>query len=298
MCTAGLPSTIVDALQRGGRAIRTGNEDALFVIFYESWALEINPEEYNEGKYLHDPDRPRQDLRPSSQRRERAPYSSLRLVQSSTCIREYFAQYLNDTTESGKYVIHLIYFNFFKGAKISTARNYTTMFCCDRHQDGFLLQDHLPGKIYKEGGVKRKEAPANTSKYRPVKDRPALDLKIIAWLEQVLANDELMRSSYDILADEQRLLLLRIPPKDIVSPLSIVRALDETEEWASTFADQLFKLIHDHDASIITARKKDATERRAAVRDNGGDFILTTVKDFENVAGPSSRRAKKTKKSN
>jgi superfamily II DNA helicase RecQ len=39
VCTAGLPSTIVDALQRGGRAIRIVSVDpALFVVFYDPWA--------------------------------------------------------------------------------------------------------------------------------------------------------------------------------------------------------------------------------------------------------------------
>jgi superfamily II DNA/RNA helicase len=30
VCTAGLPTTVVEALQRGGRTIRIGDEDALF----------------------------------------------------------------------------------------------------------------------------------------------------------------------------------------------------------------------------------------------------------------------------
>ena len=50
VCTVGLPSTIVDALQRGGRAIRIVSvEPALFVVFYDPWALEINKEEYTYG---------------------------------------------------------------------------------------------------------------------------------------------------------------------------------------------------------------------------------------------------------
>ena len=56
VCTAGLPSTIVDALQRAGRALRASMEMALFVLFYEAWALEINVGDYT-GAVL-DPDRP------------------------------------------------------------------------------------------------------------------------------------------------------------------------------------------------------------------------------------------------
>jgi hypothetical protein len=60
VCTAGLPSTTVDALQRGGRALRVSKESALFVVFFEAWALTINENEYT-GDVL-DPDRPRKDL--------------------------------------------------------------------------------------------------------------------------------------------------------------------------------------------------------------------------------------------
>lgn len=66
VCTAGLPETIVDALQRGGRGIwvLSGDQDAdtaLFVIFYEHWVHGINLDDYANGDTL-DPDRPRKDL--------------------------------------------------------------------------------------------------------------------------------------------------------------------------------------------------------------------------------------------
>lgn len=99
MCTAGLPSTTVDTLQRGGRALRVSRDWALFVLFYEAWALVIKEDEYT-GDVL-DPDRPRKDLRISSRRAERAPFSGIRLVQSKTCLRRFFASYLNDTLLEG-----------------------------------------------------------------------------------------------------------------------------------------------------------------------------------------------------
>jgi hypothetical protein len=103
VCTTGLPSTIVDALQRGGRAIRIVSVDpALFVVFYEPWALGINEEEYTYGS-PEDPDRPRKEQKETSPRRDRAPLSSLRLVQTPDCLRAFYANYLADNASEGKF---------------------------------------------------------------------------------------------------------------------------------------------------------------------------------------------------
>jgi hypothetical protein len=89
----------VDVLQRAGRALRTSMETALFVLFYEAWALEIKITDYTGD--IQDPDRPRHDLRLSSKRSERAPLSGVRLIQLVTCIRQYFAEYLDDKSAEG-----------------------------------------------------------------------------------------------------------------------------------------------------------------------------------------------------
>lgn len=104
VATLGLPSTIVDALQRGGRGIRIGNEHALFVVFYEAWALEIGEDEFMAGD---DPDRPRANLKLNSRAQERAPLSAIRLVRCPTCLRKFYASYLNDQTELG--LCHILY---------------------------------------------------------------------------------------------------------------------------------------------------------------------------------------------
>ncbi|KAF8225112.1 P-loop containing nucleoside triphosphate hydrolase protein [Tricholoma matsutake] len=82
VCNAGLPSNIVDMLQRGGRVGRRegsqgfhGNSD--------------------------DPDRPRALLKPAATRKDRAPLSCVRFVQCKQCLRMFFANYLGDTTENG-----------------------------------------------------------------------------------------------------------------------------------------------------------------------------------------------------
>lgn len=98
MVTHGLPKTIVDALQRGGRAIRIGNETALFVVFYESWALNIDESNYMEGT---DPDRPCANIGQNSRVQDRAPLSAVRLVRCPTCLRGFYANYLDDRSDSG-----------------------------------------------------------------------------------------------------------------------------------------------------------------------------------------------------
>ena len=111
VCTAGLPSTIVDALQRAGRAIRIMSVDpALFVVFYESWTLEIKKEEYTYGS-PEDPDRPRKEQKETSPRRDRAPLSSLLLVQTIDCLRAFFANYLGDNAPEGKFSIDAFSFD-------------------------------------------------------------------------------------------------------------------------------------------------------------------------------------------
>ena len=74
-------------------------ETALFVLFYEAWALEIKETDYTGDK--SDPDRPRNDLRLGSRRPERAPLSAIQLIQLKTCLRHFFALYLDDTSPEG-----------------------------------------------------------------------------------------------------------------------------------------------------------------------------------------------------
>lgn len=79
-------------------------ETALFVLFYEAWALEIKETDYSSGD-ISDPDRPRNDLRVASRRPERAPLSAIQLIQSTTCLRQFFASYLDDTLPEGRLIL-------------------------------------------------------------------------------------------------------------------------------------------------------------------------------------------------
>lgn len=101
---------MVDVLQRAGRALRNSHEDALFIILYDPWAKDISLDEYIEGD-LCDPDRPRAKLKSSSHRRERVPFSCLKIVKSATCLRAHFASYLNDTSSAGMFDLGTIHTN-------------------------------------------------------------------------------------------------------------------------------------------------------------------------------------------
>ncbi|KAG6906554.1 hypothetical protein DXG01_013221 [Tephrocybe rancida] len=85
VCNAGLPATTVDTLQRGGHVGHQDGDKGLYVIFYEPWVDNISLDEYAHGDQ-NDPDRLRLCLKPNSQRKDRAPLSSLQLVKSSNCI--------------------------------------------------------------------------------------------------------------------------------------------------------------------------------------------------------------------
>ncbi|KAG6807324.1 hypothetical protein H0H92_007998, partial [Tricholoma furcatifolium] len=100
VCTVGLPNDIVEALQRAGRVAQRPEITGLFLIFYELWALKISLAEFSNGD-INNPDRPRGQLKANPSSRDRAPRSSVELVQPHKCICSLFHEYLDDTTSEG-----------------------------------------------------------------------------------------------------------------------------------------------------------------------------------------------------
>lgn len=100
-CITGLQSSLVDMIQMYSRIIHTPGTKGLAILFYECWVQEIALEEY-EGDQL-DLDCPQNKLHPNSSPQERAGYALVKLVKISTCIRCFFAQYLNDITDEGRH---------------------------------------------------------------------------------------------------------------------------------------------------------------------------------------------------
>lgn len=274
VCTVGLPSNIVDTLQRAGRAIRNCNGHqnfGLFVLFHEAWSNEIHQDDYEHtDEFRNDPDRPRAELRECSKRQERAPHSLIKLVQSDTCMRAMFAQYLDDDSDSGACSKHIHFPDRLKSLEI--ALEFTSPFCCERHGDvsdisssAFRLQNYLPGPLFLTTGVKRKDpGPRLRNKYRKKADRNGLDLLLISWvLDQVKNDITLMRESIDILCKDQRKRLIFMHPKDITSRHDITRILDENFEWGNEFSESLFKLIQDYDEKLAAESRASKSARKA-----------------------------------
>ncbi|KAF6749455.1 P-loop containing nucleoside triphosphate hydrolase protein [Ephemerocybe angulata] len=175
VCNVGIPPTGVDAIQRGGRGGRQPGSQALFVIFHEPFANEIDLGEYKgRGIDLNDPDRPRNKLKTSSNRRDRAPYFMTQLIQSSECIRRQLNKnYLNDESDES----------------LSFSNKWGL--CCDRdhafdHPE-FDLTSLLPGQIFTlEDLEKSKAAEAEVkktrNKFRPTAERGYLEYEVNKWL--------------------------------------------------------------------------------------------------------------------
>jgi hypothetical protein len=85
---------------------RRDGSKGLFLIFYEPWALTIPLDAFNHGS-SNDPDRPRAMLKPVASRKDRAPLSCVRLVQCKSCLRKFFASYLDDMARNGTWPMNL-----------------------------------------------------------------------------------------------------------------------------------------------------------------------------------------------
>ncbi|KAF8871179.1 P-loop containing nucleoside triphosphate hydrolase protein [Infundibulicybe gibba] len=286
VCTCGLPSSLLVALQRAGRVIRrTGpGNTGLFLVFYEPWVHDISLDDFATGD-LRDPDRPQGTLTQSSRKQDRASFASIQYVQSKSCLRDRFAQYLDDQAPD--------------------ALDFHTEFCCDRHPDSpFDLQQMLPGSIFPGDPPPRpgKRKQPNT-KYRPTHERSTLDLRIILWLEsRVNANPNCPRTTYDILTHQQRLTLVRTPATLIPSANSIVQLLGESDEWEANYATSLYKVFEDY-ASDLTkaaaeAKKEEAdkkAEERAVVQSKAAEARAEARKKAEEARAAKKKVAEEKK---
>ena len=262
----------VDILQRGGRAFRNSDKNALFVTFYEPWVHEVDLDSYNNGD-ISDPDRPRMKLKPNSQHQERAPFSSMMLVRSKRCIRRHFAWYLADKSPEGAYIA--VY--YISCSEQNLALLYTTKFCCDSVEDhpdacSFKLQDFLPGRL------PGSEPPTNLNifdtemaaeksnpKYRPPKERPALDFWLIEWLKVEHELDPLrsVRPPHLILSQTQHFNLTWVNANQIKLPSDITALLNESSEWgADEWALKLSNVLLQYKADLLTLNSQKGNKRK------------------------------------
>jgi len=110
----------------------------------------------------------------------------------------------------------------------------------------FDLEDYLPGPLPlttpADPPPKAKRA---CNIYRPTKQRPALEYRLIKWLEHEHSIDPLcsVRHPSLILSHNQRMTLVRIHPSKISSAISIATTLEQSSEWAEEWAEKLFAVI-------------------------------------------------------
>ncbi|KII83572.1 hypothetical protein PLICRDRAFT_119303, partial [Plicaturopsis crispa FD-325 SS-3] len=113
----GLTTNGTDSVQRAGRGGRDSTTCALFLVMAEPWAYDIEIEADDEDP---DPDKPHMPKPKDGNRskQDRIGRASLAYVQSSGCLRQFWASYLSDHSETGKQIspsfiitngLHLIY---------------------------------------------------------------------------------------------------------------------------------------------------------------------------------------------
>jgi superfamily II DNA/RNA helicase len=97
----GMCRDVQSAVQRGGHCGRAALTSAIFLILYEPWAMTADISSFAED--LDDPDQPLQAITKTSKKPERTGVAMYRLVQSSSCIRRFFARYFADDTPTGMF---------------------------------------------------------------------------------------------------------------------------------------------------------------------------------------------------
>lgn len=107
--------------------------------------------------------------------------------------------------------------------------------------------------------------------YRPTQERPALEFRLIKWLEHEHTVDPLRfaRPSHLILSDAQRAILVRTHPSKLTSADDITELLGKTPEWSAEWSSKIFELIMQFAvdfASNTAEGKKQGTSQRKRKR--------------------------------
>lgn len=101
MVQYGVPRDVPNTLQRGGRAGRSSPHRALFLLMYESWALDVDLSEISVD-IVSDPDHPLLEaLTQYTSKQDRTGWAMLYILQIVICLRILFAEYLGDHASDG-----------------------------------------------------------------------------------------------------------------------------------------------------------------------------------------------------
>ena len=134
---------------------------------------------------------------------------------------------------------------------------FVTDFCCDRDSDEFELEAFFPGKFLKESDTKGKKT-RKGGQNRPVIQRAPLEKLLQDWRRQVNQNDPLraVRPASWILEDAQITILATISPARLNEAQDITNALNESEEWSSKWAEQIFNIISTYVPVPVSKKRK------------------------------------------
>ena len=213
----------METIQRAGWAARDASQQGLFLLMYEPWAVTLVTEGSSDAV---DPDRPFAGIiKKNSTKQDRTGLATLKFIQSSTCLRAFFARYLGDDSPTGFLVI-LNRFVRYHSLIPYVAQDFSTHWCCDRHpENGFDLSSFFPGPIYhaNSNSIKANTTEMITSKQTsrpklcPVKERDELESCLISWRRQKHETDPLcsVRSLASYCDDTSIKLLSKTPPSTL-----------------------------------------------------------------------------------
>ncbi|KAG1744113.1 uncharacterized protein EDB91DRAFT_1080914 [Suillus paluster] len=237
----GITIDICEHEQRAGQGGRN-RRACLVLMITEKWAYK-SPENVHvshKGK-------------PTAKERRTEP-TMLEFVNTSTCRRQFLAEYNNDTT--------------------AEAFEYDSPCCCDQHLDSTNIDYFLPGTTLPSialkarleldtSGVNAQAPPKKTHKrYRPTKQRPLLEEQLKAWRTNILSNDPAIQSWPDewVLSDLSISKLAQEDEAIFKSSADVVSFLEESREQANSFADQVHDIIDCYNRSL--PRKSTQTSRQ------------------------------------
>jgi ATP-dependent DNA helicase RecQ len=128
------------------------------------------------------------------------------------------------------------------------AIEFTNRFCCDRHDNGFELDDFFPGKLQVENPILFINLTAGTTlraRNRPVKEREPLKAILYAWRSREHRNDPLrgVRQISWILTDAEIEIICKTPRKSLENVDQLQTLLgarsDWMDEWGQKIVDEV-----------------------------------------------------------
>ncbi|KAJ7167408.1 P-loop containing nucleoside triphosphate hydrolase protein [Mycena crocata] len=218
----GVPKTLFDKDQRGGRGGRDGRE-CLVLTIAEAWAFD--------NLAASDPDH-----KPCAKEQRTDP-AVIADASSKACRRRTLARNNNDNTP--------------------LAVTFTSRDCCDCCSPDFDLSRYLPGPILTANDevVMEEHIKKPRRKYRPVKQREGLILALERWRTGTHSSDPVARnfSPTFIFPDESLPLLARELPSRLRIPRDVTTFLEETDEWHSQYALNILSVIIQYDSALVNA---------------------------------------------